>query len=964
MEAKTKRRLSATAFALIATALMTTAIAASATDWRWSYRVLRSPHFELVYRREQKALAKRYILAAEQARELLMPIFKEGPDKTIIFLQDDTDAANGEADFLPYPRITVYPVLPSTLDSIDEYGDWALEMMLHEYTHILNMYPAHGVYVPLKWIFGGVVRPNAVLPKWYLEGLAVDLESALSDHGRLRSSETQAAARALVLDHKFAGETLSGINESGIPSWPYGSRPYLFGGWWWGNVHQNHGADIIGTWNQNFSRRLPFLLDGPMFEQTRKGPAEIFTATKSALSVSAERQIEIIRASQPPQPVGEPVADESGEQTIFALSPSGNRLIYGVSYPNQVNKPTGTQFKLKTRATSGQPFKDIAGVDLFKTIGTLRLRWLDENRVVFDQIDVNMPRVSYRDLYLYDLGSGRVTRLTRGARAQEPAPSPSGKEIVFIQNDGGKNRLARLALNGDSPVDGAIRPLINGNLSQRLSGPEFLNEQEILFVVRRRSGLEQAHVFNLSTRKITPWSERLKAAQNPRRTAAGVLITDASTGVRNAYRAQDGRIEAVSNTLTDIAAADYDPQRRELIVSELGGDGRRLRAFALTALKPPVIPPSPLPAAPKSTLDHVPVHEESYQPVAYLWPRYWIPFIYQVEGGMILQGATGNSDPAGRNSYSLLGSFDTVTRKGSYGATYTNRSLPSEIGLSYAKAETYLGASGATLESQNAGLTLANDWPFNRRDMKWTLGGLWLETNSTTTAYRRVGPRLSWTYSNLNNPLRGWYGVHAELAHEEFLPEDGYLDYGRSSLHFGQSARLGGGHRLSLQTRVALAPRLPLQKVVILGDPNVGGNYMVNLANSDFLLRGYPSGEFVGRKTVNANLEYALPVVPLERGWGSFPLFMQDLEFALFTDAMAVDGAGFLPDVGYVARTLSDFYMGSGAELRLNTTAGYHLPLSFTFGLYYGWDQDFGGGFSPFFGIGLGDLGSLQDKTP
>ncbi len=87
-------------------------------------------------------------------------------------------------------------MLPTSFDSLDEFGDWALEMMIHEYTHILNMYPAHGIYVPFKWVFGTVVRPNAILPRWWLEGLAVNLESRLTSHGRLKSTETAAAARA------------------------------------------------------------------------------------------------------------------------------------------------------------------------------------------------------------------------------------------------------------------------------------------------------------------------------------------------------------------------------------------------------------------------------------------------------------------------------------------------------------------------------------------------------------------------------------------------------------------------------------------------------------------------------------------------------------------------------------------------------------------------------------------------
>lgn len=945
METKLKRVLGALAF--LAVAVSTTA---GASHWRWRYRVLRSPHFELIYREEQKALAKRYILAAEQAHELLMPIFKEGPSKTIILLQDNTDNANGSADFLPYPHITVYPVLPNTLDSIDEYGDWPLEMMVHEYTHILNMYPAHGFYWPLKYIFGTMMRPNAVLPRWYLEGLAVDLETALTDGGRLRSSDTGAAARALVLSNRLRIEDLPRIGENSIPTWPYGGRPYLFGGWWWETVQKEKGYSIIETWNQNYSRRLPFLLNGPMREQTGKSAQQILDTTFDRIESESRRQIEAIKAAGVPDAAI--VADETGEQSVFAISPSGNKLVYWVGSPSY-----GSQAKLKVRTTSGQEFKTIPGQLLFKSIGPLRVRWIDEDRIVYDQLVISEPYVTYRDIYTYDLKSNEVKRITKGARAQEAAPSPNGQDVAVIQHDAGRNILSLVKLE-----NGEVRPLLKGGMNQRISGPEFLNAKEILFALRERSGEETLKVYNLETREIKAFNDTLKKAQNPRVTPHGVLAADAATGVRNIYWMADGKTEAVSNTLTAAESADYDSQRKELIYTELTAEGRRLRAIPFAAAKPPPFEPAKWTPPPPVTTAKVPVREESYIPPLYMLPRYWIPFIYQVEGGAIFQGMTSTQDPAGRNQYSLLGSYDTITKKPSYGVSYANNSLPTEIGMSYGKSYSYLGASGLMVESQAATLNFSQYWPFNDRNTRWSLGGIWIDTESV---FRRMGPTLIFQKSTLNSPLNKWYGYFLRLQHTEYLKQGNYLAYGRSFVHMTNQLGLGNGHRLLLQTRAAFAPKLFKDYSNFLGDTTVGGNYVVNLANSEFLLRGYRSGQFSGRKIINANLEYVLPSKRVDRGWGSFPLFMQATELALFADTVAVDGLAWDERRGgYLRRNLSHFYSGAGAEARLNTTAAYHMPLSFTFGLYYGFDQRFGGGFSPFFGIGLGSLEGLQNKTP
>jgi hypothetical protein len=927
---------------------------AGTTDPSIEFRVLTSPHFEIIYRKEQKELAKRYALAAEQARELLMPVFKEGPEHTIIYLQDDTDQSNGLADFLPYPHITVYPVLPSSIDSVDEYGDWAFEMILHEYTHILNMYPAHGIYRPFKYIFGTVIRPNAVLPRWYLEGLAVNLETWFSDHGRLRSTETSASARALTLSGGFQKEDVASINESSLRTWPYGSRPYLYGAWWWDQVSRDHGLPVIETWNQNFSRRLPFLLNGPVFEQTQKSPNELLSVTARALESQSQQQIDAINAAGPS--TGTLIAEASGEQSIFAISPSGDKLIYGNSVP-----VTGGEVRLKVRAQKNQPFQDIKSERLFKHIGLLRLSWLNENSFVFDKIDPSNPYATYRDLYIYDLDKRETKRLTRNLRAQDPSPSPDGQKIAFVQNDGGRDSLAIYDL-----ATGKTHTLLIGNLFQRISGPEFLNDGEVLFSLRQRSGVEKLYSYSLNFKKARVWNDQLSSAQNVRVTREGVLVTDASTHARNVWRVHNGRPIALSNTLTDIVNADYDPQRREILVSELSAEGRRLKSIPLAEYHPPQLQIPTWPPPPKPTLTKVSVSDESYQPLEYLAPHYWIPFIYQVESGLIFQGLTANQDPAGRNQYTLLGAYDTVTKKPSYGITYTNSSTPTDINLAYAKSISYLSASGLIVESQNAALSLAPNWPFRSRFMKWSLGGVWNTTEQRSGDLKRMGPEVSWQYSRLESPLNERWGFQVKLAHTDYLPQSNYLDYQRSYAHFATQYNMSGLKRIFFQARGALAPQQPSSTIITMGDRTVGGNYLVNLANSDFLMRGYPSANFVGRKIINANLEFVFPLRDLDRGFGTFPLFLRNLDWAFFTDTVAVDGGALLKsDSKYHLSTLSENYVGAGSELRFNTTSFYHLPLTFTVGLYYGFNDRVGGGLSPFFGFGFGGLNPLEDhKTP
>ena len=922
---------------------------------QWRYQVLRSANFELIYREDQKQLAKRYIVAAEQAHELLMPIFKEGPSKTIVVLQDDTDLVNGLATFLPYPYIVVYPVLPTQLDSIDEYGDWALELMIHEYAHILNMHPRHGIYAPLKYLFGGIVRPNAILPRWYLEGLAVNLESRLTEHGRLRSPDTQAIARAFTLGDRFKFEDIATINEGSGQKYPYGSHPYLFGGWWWDEVHRTKGEEVIYTWNQNFSRRLPFLLNGPMREQMGLSASQILSRAIQSQSSIAKEQIGKIDASKPH--AAEPALAEDGEQGAFAISPSGARLVYWLGQPE---KQRGNTVWLLEREDLKLPFKNSKPTKLFKATHTTRVAWVNDEQFVFDQVDPYSPYTSYRDLYLFDLKTKSKTRLTEGARAQEPAVSPSGQMIAFVHNDAGRNRIMVLNL-----ADRSQRTIVNGNLTQRLASPEFLTDSQVVLSGRTLNGEERIFLHDLTSKKTGVWNKQLKGAQTLRRTSRGLIATDTATGVRNAYLVTSNGAKAITNTRTTVQVADIDPHTNAVLINELTPKGQRLNVIPLANHTPARIPSSDIekPIAPST--NKVRFEEQSYQPIAYLWPRYLIPFVFQVEEGLIFQGITSNNDPVGRNTYSLMGAYDTVTKEPSYGFDFINRSLPTSIGLGYSKAVSYLGASGLQIDSNNAFLALGTHWPFNSRRTQWALEGSYSEIDGLNN-YKRLGPGLSFSYSNLNSPLNDRWGFHLEANHREYLAQDGYLAYGRSSAHLATTFDFSSGHRIYLQSRAALSPKMPFGAVLDLGDRNVGGNYVVNLANSNFLLRGYPSGTFVGRKVVNGNLEYILPATDITRGFGTFPLFLRELQLAAFYDFIAIDGGAYRtnpePEL-YVRSKLGEFYTSTGLEARFHNTIAYHMPFTLTLGAYYGFNPDFAGGFTVFMGIGLGDLGPLASRS-
>ena len=144
------------------------------------------------------------------------------------------------------------------------------------------------------------------------------------------------------------------------------------------------------------------------------------------------------------------------------------------------------------------------------------------------------------------------------------------------------------------------------------------------------------------------------------------------------------------------------------------------------------------------------------------------------------------------------------------------------------------------------------------------------------------------------------------------------------------------------------------------------GNFLVTIINSSFIMRGYPSAAFVGRQLYNTTLEYRFPMLDIFKGKSYFPLFFRNLNASWFIDGISVDGAYFDPTRGFQLSKVEETYWSTGLEFHLNTTLAYHLPLSTTLGLYYGFSEEAGGGFIPFITFGYsghGGVGGVQNPT-
>jgi hypothetical protein len=939
--------------------LMVSVTVSAATDPTIDWQITESEHFDIIHDAKHKELAQEYANTAEKAYQTLLPVFREAPSRTVLWINDTTDIANGWATAFPYSTIAVYPVLPASQSSVGEYSEWIDQLVLHEYTHILNFEPANGIWSPFRFVFGNIVRPNALLPVWYMEGMAVETESRYTHAGRLKSNYYRALIRSLVLDDKWGEEDIADINELRTPTWPRGLRPYFFGSLLWHEMTIKKSEKIMGKLNQRYAGRVPFFINGPAEDEFGKNYSQLLEEMYSKKKLFALDEMAQIKRHKTTSGQAFKTSQNTISMRKAVISRNQKNMVY-----IKTTAETDDQIILLKRRKSRTSFLKVSSKVVAEKKNIDRLSWFpDSKRIVFSATDTVDRYYTLADLYITDTQAGKTEKITEGLRAREPSVSPDGVSIAFIKQEAGISHLAMVNAKGQGH-----RILYSPALGSRVSHPAFLNNDEIIFSERLKNGKEYLRIYDLTNLDTRTVLSRFQPARNPQKTPDGVVFVSERTGVSNLYITNlFQNAEPLTNSLTQVTDGTIDSRNRKLYYSELTGSGPRLKTTAL--ISPPMNPRPILNPdkyewpAPNTQKQAVKTTTGDYSAWPYILPHYWMPFFLVIPDGVSFSASTSSADPVGHHFWGLDVGTDTLTEEASVSFNYVNQQTPMTLSIYYASLYTYIYGSESTSHNQygqfDGGFYLPG------LSSKWRGGFGFLYASSKVEdleEFKRLGPSLSFSYSNSSQKglqISPESGQEASVNYTYFIPEvnQDSVGYSRTTVSGSQylSSFLPKRHAIALRTHGFFTPR---NRNVLLGTTSTGGEALFSMFESPQVVRGYPTGEFIGWTMITAGLEYRFPLAYPFAGSGTLPLFLRKLHAALVVDGVTLEGGYYDADLDGVLKEtkLGTTYWGTGLELRLDTTALYHVPLRFRLGLFYGLNAKAYGQFQPVLGVTLPTL--------
>ena len=964
--------------ALTATAIARPARAAG--DPYLQYWTIETPHFRVHYASSLEPVAQHVADVAEAVHARMVPILGSQPSEvTDIVLTDNSESANGSATALPHDTIRLYVTAPDDMSPLAEHDDWHLELVTHEYTHIVHTDNISGVPAVLNAILGKTFAPNQAQPRWILEGLAVLEESAHTSGGRNRSSVFDMFLRANVLEGRLAGlDVMSHLPRS----WPGGNYWYLYGSRFLSWITETYGHNAMRTIAADYGRQLiPYGINRSIRRATGRTYEELYDGWKKSLERGYGAQLEDAksqpgglregrrlthhgRVTQRPRWVPNAARrDPATPEVVYYLDDGHDRSGFYRMPIVSAKEAWESQRDLFVRADGeGSLAFDARGNAIFNTI--------EVHKRVYPFSDLS--RVAARESSPDGDEPARV-RLSEGLRAIDPDVTRDGRRVTYVVNRRGTTYLSIAELTAEGAL-GASRVLVKPVRFQQAYTPRFSPDgSKVAYSAWSRGGFRDIRIVDVETGELEELTHDRALDVQPSWSADGktLFYTSDRTGIPNVYAYELATHETwqVTNVRTGAFMPEPSPDGRTLVYVGYSSDGFDLHGLELDRgswqrARPFVDEhPDPPPEPPRRDWER-----HRYNPLPTLRPfAYSLQYGPGTYGQTLIVSARG-ADVVGHHGISADVAIDTAHAEPQVTLGYAYYRLPVDLYSTIFRTV-----------SPGGGYRIAGKNPeFDEEYLGWsnTLGYYVpraFDAFSFTFGYTvsrfkgrlPVGPVLdpqqpisidpvgegllgivrgAFGYSNEERYV---YSVGSKRGFSLYVSADAggkstASDYEYQAFGYSMTGHLpmpwARDHVLMSHAEAAIAggnyPRRGVYFTGGLVDLPVTETIRNGIFSGGFSLRGYPPGAYAGRQYHLGTLEYRFPIVYPERGISTLPIFLSRLSGAAF-----VDYGGAFDDLD-VEKWRQQFHTGLGGELLLDGTLGYFLPMTARLGFAKGLSRE------------------------
>ena len=955
------------AIAIAGLLLLATWVHGSVLYWPgYEWKTIPTSHFRVHYHQGERDLAYRVAVIAEQVLpDITTRLGWEPKGKIEIVLSDDQDDSNGSSTPLPVNTLRLYAATPHPSSVLDDYDDWLRILLAHELTHTVHIDRVRGLPKAVRWVFGRIITPTHLSPVFEIEGLAVLHETLLSQGGgRAQSVQAEMIVRA-----EWGGGHFPSLDR--ISNWttdfPHGARPYVIGGVFHKWVAKQYGDEVWGKVARRQSGMiLPFCHNSNMKKASGVKLSKLYKAWVQSLDVRYDALNRSVK--------------QQGLTGTVQLTKTGDRN----RRPRFSADSASIFFEESTGFRKGRirkmDFSDYEVRTVKRTGVTGDVAYFPDGRMVYAATSSDQTWKSRYKLYQTDKQGNGAAGLPGIERSRDIAASPDGRHLLFVANELERPSIGLYDMQSEQKRSlytvGSDEDLI------QFAEPAFSPDgKSVALSVWHNDGNRDIFLYSPESATFRRLTFDVERDTSPAFSPDGnyLLFVSGRTGISNIFALHLGteKLYQVTNVFYGAFDPAVSPNQRYLAFAGYGPKGYDIHLMGYAPENWKEVPYLPLSdrgfqpcrigrqIAQQAKQVDKETDEEDYQGWRTLLPRYWMPSLGNVEGYLSLGGQTSGHDVLMHHLYSLAALYTWQNRFLSYRLAYTNAILRPNFTFSHSRSAVYYGqvlvdedgGFDPYWEQRTAG-SASMLYPINSSHS--LLFGYILQDRRRLTEIpdSTFAPIEEGIFSGLRT---GWLFDDSGYYRESISPAFGSVasvTYTAFSKAFGADYEvrtlLGAYHRyfgLPIWNHVIAARATAGYaegETLFLRAFRLGGfqndQILAQPSENSIFLRGYNRASRRGQRVAATSLEYRLPLWRIQRGIGTFPVFLNRLSMIAFSDVGTAWNKTYQDE---------DILSSAGGELHLLSHIIYYYPVQVRLGGAWGFfDPDLIGGFHWIFTFG------------